>query len=209
MSTYRTIAEPACIEPPKIKGSRFIASVAFAGTEEEARAHVASVRKQHHAARHVCWAFRVGDAGEHCRSSDDGEPGGSAGRPILTAIEGVDVTYVAVAVVRYYGGTKLGVGGLVRAYGGAAQEGLAVAGVHVVVPTRAVTVSVPYDSMGAFETFCVREGVARPEGAYGQAVTFVFAVPEQEAEDFGARLVEASAGRIGVEVADESEVAAR
>ena len=165
---------------------------------------MAAVRKEHHAARHVCWAFRVGEGGEHSRFSDDGEPGGSAGKPILAAIEGADVTFVVVAVTRYYGGTKLGVGGLARAYGGAAKEGLAESGVRLVVPTRAVLALVPYGELGAFETFCVREGVERPEGTYGEGVSFAFAVPEEEAEGFAARLVDASAGRISVTVATES-----
>jgi len=200
MARYTTVAEAATVEIPKIKGSRFIADVAPCESEEAARAFVAAVRKREHAARHVCWAFRVGEAGEHARSSDDGEPSGSAGRPILAAIEGSDVTFAVVAVTRYFGGTKLGVGGLVRAYGGAAAEGLATAGARRVIPTSDVDVVVPYDALGAFEAFCARRGLERPEAAYGDAVTFVFSVPEEDAEALAAEVVDASAGRIAAAV---------
>jgi len=196
VSTHRIIAEPVAVEIPKIKGSRFIADVAHVSDEEAALEHRSRVRKLHHAARHVCWAWVVGEDGEHSRSSDDGEPSGSAGRPILAAIEGAGLTFVSVAVTRYYGGTKLGVGGLVRAYGGAAAEGLAAAGHVLVVPTREVLVTVPYDSLGVFETFLARIGVPRPEGIYGESVDFTFAIAEEEAEGFAARLFDAGAGRI-------------
>lgn len=200
MASHRVIEGPVVLEIPKIKGSRFIASVAHVLDEQRAKDHIAAVRKEQHAARHVCWAFRVGETGEHTRFSDDGEPSGSAGRPILAAIEGAGLTFVVVAVTRYFGGTKLGVGGLVRAYGGAAKEGLAEAGIRLVVPTLPVSVEVPYDQLGTFETFCVREGVSRPEGTYGDGVSFVFDVPELETTRFAARLVDAGSGRISVAV---------
>lgn len=200
MARYTTVAGPATVEVPKIKGSRFIADVAPCTSEDEARAHVAAIRKREHAARHVCWAFRVGETGDHARSSDDGEPGGSAGRPILSAIEGADLTFVVVAVTRYFGGTKLGVGGLVRAYGGAAAEGLAAAGLRRVIPTSDVEVVVPYDALGSFEAFCARRDLERPEAAYGESVTFVFWVPEEDAAGLVADIVDASAGRIAAAV---------
>jgi len=205
MATHRVIEGPAVLEVPKIKGSRFIASVAHTLHEQGAREHIAAVRKEHYAARHVCWAFRTGEGGDFTRSSDDGEPSGSAGRPILAAIEGAGLTFVVVAVTRYFGGTKLGVGGLVRAYGGAAKEGLAVAGVRWVIPTLAVRVEVPYDRLGTLETFCVREGVSRPQGEYGEQVSFVFHIPELEASLFAGRLVDAGSGRIRVTVDSADE----
>ncbi len=194
--SYRTPDGPIVLEPPKIKGSRFIAAVAPAASEEEAMAHVAAVRREHHAARHVCWAWRLGDGGERSRSSDDGEPSGSAGRPILQAIEGADLTFVVVAVTRYFGGTKLGVGGLVRAYGGAAAEALAAVGITVVVPTERVTVRLDYAQMGVLEAFMAREGLSPAEAEYAERVCLHFDVPVADAAPVRARLVEASAGRI-------------
>ena len=200
MDSYRTVAEGLQLEIPKIKGSRFIASVAFAANEVEAMAHVASVRAVHHAARHHCWAWRTGEGGEVSRSSDDGEPSGSAGRPILAAITGAELTFVAVAVTRYFGGTKLGVGGLVRAYGGAAAEALEAVRVRVVVPTLAVRLTVDYDQMGIVETFCAREGLKADEAEYGAQVALRFDVPVADADSLCDRLFQASAGRIRAEV---------
>ena len=200
MHSYRTVAEALTLEIPKIKGSRFLASVAPAADEEEAMAHVAAVRKLHHAARHVCWAWRTGEGGEGSRSSDDGEPSGSAGRPILQAIVGADLTFVAVAVTRYFGGTKLGVGGLARAYGGAAAEALSAVAVRVVVPTHAVVLTVDYGQMGLVETFCAREGLTADGADYGERVRLRFDVPIEQADGLCERLYEASAGQIRGEV---------
>jgi uncharacterized YigZ family protein len=185
-------------EIPKIKRSRFIADVAPASDPEAARAHISAIRKQHHAARHLCWAWRLQPDGSSSRSSDDGEPSGSAGRPILQAIEAADLTDVVVAVTRYFGGTKLGVGGLVRAYGGAAAQGLARAAVEVVVPTRTVHAILRYDLLGLLETVCARRSVARPEPEYGERVHFRFEIPAAEAEAFAAALTEASSAQIEI-----------
>ena len=122
--TFLTLAAPAAAEPPKTKGSRFLGEEVPVRTEADALAAVDAVRAREHAATHVCWAFRLGPGGATWRTQDDGEPGGSAGAPILREIEGRDLTDVVVTVTRYYGGTKLGVGGLVRAYGEAAGAAL-------------------------------------------------------------------------------------
>lgn len=200
MTRWRTIGAPVTHEIPKIKRSRFIADIAAVADEGTARDHIAAVRRTHHAARHVCWAWRLGPDGGVSRSSDDGEPSGSAGRPILQAIEGAELTDVVVAVTRYFGGTKLGVGGLVRAYGEAAAEGLALAEVVTIVPTKTVRVTLDYDGLGVIEAFCGRRGIPRPEPTYGARVCFSFAIPLNDAEGFAAALVEASAGQFAVEV---------
>jgi uncharacterized YigZ family protein len=200
--SYRIVAEPVTHEIPKIKGSRFIASVAPVRSDAEARAHQDAARKLEHTARHHCWAWRVGPAGEETRSSDAGEPSGSAGKPILAAIAGADLTNVSVVVSRYFGGTKLGVGGLVRAYGGAAAAALELVPVTVVVPTVEVRATVPYDQLGILEAFVAREGIDRPDGVYDGEVAFTFEVPIAQASDFAARLVETSSGRIAVTLPD-------
>ena len=114
---YRTIAKSAKAEPLKTKGSRFIGEAFPVGTEEEALERLGAVRKREHAATHHCWAYRLDPSGTTFRYSDDGEPNGSAGLPIFRQIEGRELTNLLVVVTRYYGGTKLGTGGLVRAYG--------------------------------------------------------------------------------------------
>ncbi|MEM6783028.1 MAG: YigZ family protein [Bacteroidota bacterium] len=118
---YTSIAVPALVEPPKVKGSRFIGEAFPVKSTEEAEAHVARIKKREYTATHVCSAYRIDPEGSVWRANDDGEPNGSAGQPILRQIEGRELTNVLVTVTRYYGGTKLGVGGLVRAYGDAAS----------------------------------------------------------------------------------------
>lgn len=112
--------------------SRFLSYAAPVTTVEETDHTLGTLRREHHTARHIPYAYRL-HSGEN-RASDDGEPSGSAGRPILSLLQGEDLGDVLVAVVRYFGGVKLGVGGLARAYRDAAREALAVAGVRGVVP---------------------------------------------------------------------------
>ena len=124
MSVFRTI-ENISEGLFKEKGSKFLAYIFPCKNEEEAKIHLSRLRKEHHLAVHVCYAFRFGSDKKLFRSSDDGEPSNSAGPPILGQIQSYDLTNVLIAVVRYYGGTNLGVGGLINAYRTAAKEALA------------------------------------------------------------------------------------
>ncbi|PEN14070.1 hypothetical protein CRI94_06800 [Longibacter salinarum] len=119
--TYLTIAGPARAEL-KREGSKFIAEAQPVTSRENADAWFASVREREHTATHHCTAFRAGREGDVFHYNDDGEPSGTAGPPILRQIDGHDLTNTAVVVTRYYGGTKLGTGGLIRAYGDAAKR---------------------------------------------------------------------------------------
>lgn len=114
---YKTITAPVTVEQT-IEKSRFICDLAPVTSEEEAREFIAGIRKSHSASRHVCSAFVVGKAIPIARSNDDGEPSGTAGRPILSVLEGAKLVNVVAAVTRYFGGVLLGTGGLVRAYSG-------------------------------------------------------------------------------------------
>ena len=107
------------------KKSRFIATVIPAGSEEEVLAFIESVRKKYWDARHHCFAYVIGERNELQRCSDDGEPSGTAGKPMLEVLLGEEIHNVAVVVTRYFGGTLLGTGGLVRAYSAATKQGLA------------------------------------------------------------------------------------
>lgn len=120
---FRTIDAPATGEF-KDRGSKFIAYAWPARSEEEALAHLESLRKEHFKARHHCFAWRFGPEGSRFRANDDGEPGGTAGRPILGQIDSFGLTDVVVVVVRYFGGTLLGTSGLIHAYREAAAEAL-------------------------------------------------------------------------------------
>ena len=108
----------------KEKGSKFYAFAVPCKTEEEVKAFIQAKRKEHHQAVHVCSAFRLGSDKKLYRSSDDGEPSNSAGPPILGQIQSFDVSNILIAVVRYYGGTNLGVGGLITAYRSAAKDAM-------------------------------------------------------------------------------------
>ena len=141
---YVTLAAPARAEPPKTKGSRFIGEAFPVEDEAGVTAHLDAVRKREHAATHHCWAWRCAPDGADWRFSDGGEPSGTAGLPILREIEGRGLAGVLVVVTRYYGGTKLGTGGLARAYAEAAALVLDEA------PKRAVVVRVPVRLRFAF-----------------------------------------------------------
>ncbi|STZ77180.1 IMPACT family protein [Bergeriella denitrificans] len=126
IETYKTISAPIEAEF-KDKGSRFIAFAYPVQTVADIKQHVDFLRETHHKARHWCYAYRLGTEGMQFRANDDGEPSGSAGRPILGQIDSAELTDVLVVVVRYFGGTLLGVPGLIHAYKTATAEALAAA----------------------------------------------------------------------------------
>lgn len=132
------------------RASRFLAFAYPASDPNEAADLVARLRKQYHDATHIAFAWSVGSGDTVARrSSDAGEPSGTAGKPIAAAIESAGISDVLVAVVRYFGGTKLGTGGLSRAYREAAERALAAAGTRIIRETSLVVVMCPYDRMGA------------------------------------------------------------
>ena len=201
--TYRTLARAARAEGDKVRGSRFPADAFPVQTEAEAEAALAAVRRREHAARHHCWAWRLGTAadagGPRVRYADDGEPGGTAGAPILRQIEARDLTGVLVVVTRYFGGTKLGTGGLARAYGDAAALVLDAAPVEECVLREALAVRFAYDDTSAVHHALGSFDVEMGEAAYGADTRLAVRVRRSEAEALRARLVEITAGRVGLE----------
>lgn len=133
----------------KDNGSRFIALAYPVETEEEVKEIVASLRKEYHDARHHCYAYRIGLKGDVWRASDDGEPSGSAGRPILGQIDSLGLSDVLVVVVRYFGGIKLGIPGLIRAYKTSTADALSAATVVQKIAGRNYRLSFDYMSMNA------------------------------------------------------------
>ena len=196
--SYRVLDEPLRYEIDKISGSRFIAEVAPAQGEEEAIAFLEAMRSKYHDARHHCWAYRLGVEGEAWRSSDDGEPSGSAGVPILKQLEAKDVTGLMVVVIRYFGGTKLGVGGLVRAYGSAAKEALERASIREVIITERVTVTHDYELSSPVQGVLARAGLQAVESEYGEEVRIVLEIPIARADGVLRDLEEATAARAKV-----------
>lgn len=122
--SYKTIKNPIIDILLKEKGSKFIGFASFILNENDFKEFLAEIKHKHSKATHYCYAFRIGIAGENYRANDDGEPSGTAGLPIFNQILAKDLTNICIVVVRYYGGIKLGVSGLVKAYKNCAQETL-------------------------------------------------------------------------------------
>lgn len=192
---YDTLAAAHHCEIPKIKGSRFIADAFPIESTEAADAFLGTVRKTYHDATHHCFAYRLGRVGDTYRSSDDGEPSGSAGVPILRQIESSELSDVLVVVTRYYGGTKLGTGGLARAYGGAASAVLGEARRRVRLLRGELELVFSYD-----DTAPVMRLIDRFEGRvtsshYGEGTTLVVQIPLSQLEPFAAAFVDELRGR--------------
>lgn len=182
----------------KVRGSRFLGQAFPAASEDEATARLARVRKRYHSATHHCSALRLASPERPLeRSDDDGEPSGTAGPPILGAIQHAGVFDLIVVVTRYFGGTKLGTGGLVRAYGEAAREALDAAPRVTVWLHRRLALSCAYEDLGAVEAVLAREA----ESVHAVARSFdpgpevVITVRRSRAERLAAALTEATAGR--------------
>ncbi|MFH1463922.1 MAG: YigZ family protein [Pseudomonadota bacterium] len=192
-----TLAAPARHEQV-VKHSRFLAQAVPVTSPEEAVAALTALSDA--AATHNCWAWRVG---ERYRSSDDGEPGGTAGRPILAAIDGRGLDGVLVVVTRWFGGIKLGAGGLVRAYGGAAAECLRTAAVVEVRRLVTLGITAGFADLGAVHGLLDRLGVQRLGEDYApDAVTLRVSLDEAEVEAFQRALADATRGRVQGLVAD-------
>jgi uncharacterized YigZ family protein len=197
VSLHRTLADRTRFSLDPVKGSRFVATLAPASTEDEARAVLESVRAEWPNATHHCWAWRLGDG--RTRSSDDGEPGGSAGRPILAQIEGHGIDDAVVVVTRWYGGTKLGVGGLIRAYGGCAGKALDAAAIVETARTMPLVLTHSYADTGVVQAALSAAGLTPGSTDFGAEVVVHLAVPEAELAAIATRLVDATGGRARVE----------
>lgn len=193
---FHTVAGPSRFQLDPIKGSRFLATVDRVRTEAEARARIAAVEAELPDARHHCWAFVLADG--LSRSSDAGEPGGSAGRPILAQIEGHELREVCVVVSRWFGGVKLGVGGLIRAYGGCAGKALDRAERTLVVPVVWLRVGHDYPETTAIDAVLGARGLERTDPSYGEAVAFRLAVPFDQVDAVRAELIDRTAGRVAL-----------
>ncbi|GGJ72847.1 IMPACT family protein [Deinococcus aquiradiocola] len=174
------------------QGSEFIALAARTDTPEEALDWVRSLRAERPDATHVCWAYVIGTA---YRFSDDGEPGGTAGQPILRALQGQGVDHVTVAVVRYYGGIKLGTGGLARAYGNLAAECVRTARRHLVRPRVTVTASVPFADVSTLYHLLTQHDTERGEETYtATGLTLTLHLYPEDTGTFRAALRDATRG---------------
>jgi len=184
---YRTPAAAAEFRQ-KIERSEFLGIVVPVSSEEAFFEELQRIEKRHFDATHHCWAFRLW--GGRTRSSDAGEPSGTAGKPILVAIESADVHDCGVVVVRWYGGVKLGTGGLSRAYRETAAEALRVTPLLERYVYRRFTLDVPFEILGVVYRFVAPPDVVLVAENFGESNTFDFDVRESMAEKFAAMLVE-------------------
>ena len=185
-----TLAAPCALEA-EIKKSRFIARAARASTREEAAAFVESAGEAR--ANHNCWAYKIG---QDYRFNDDGEPGGTAGQPILRAIEGQGLDHVVAVVTRYFGGIKLGAGGLVRAYGGTAAECLRLAKRLEVKPRATLRLQAPFALTGAIYPVLEACGAQRLKEEFGEAgLVFEVSLEVDAVDSFRASLRDATRGK--------------
>ena len=176
-----------------IEKSRFLAYAAHTAGEEEARAFLQDVRARHPLATHVCYAFVADRLGNLMRFSDDGEPQGTAGMPILGVLRARKLFETAVAVVRYFGGIKLGAGGLTRAYSSSAAEALDRAAVCEYAVCTEVTVRVAYPEVNALTRFLEGRNVLSRE--FSEKAAFTIAVREEETDGFCAQCADVLLGR--------------
>lgn len=200
MNEYRTVqneSEFAFVE----RKSRFIGRCYPVRSEAEAEEILAGLRKKYWDATHNCYAFRIGPLGSSARSSDDGEPSGTAGMPILNVLMRGEITDALVVVTRYFGGILLGAGGLVRAYGKASAGAVKAAGIIRMRECREMRISVPYPHWGALERL-LRPAAVEMNVDYGEAVNVSLFLPVTEAEALSARVIDRTDGRVRPEFAE-------
>ncbi|MER7054112.1 YigZ family protein [Streptomyces sp. NPDC000351] len=200
---YRTVAR-AGVHETEINRSRFLCALAPAATEQQAQEFVAAVRKEHATATHNCWAYVIGADAAVQKASDDGEPGGTAGVPMLQMLLRRDMRYVVAVVTRYYGGVKLGAGGLIRAYGGAVGEALDDLGTLTRRRFRLGTVTVDHQRAGKLQNDLRTAGRAVRDVRYAEAVTIEIGLPEADVDAFRSWLADATAGSAGFELGGEA-----
>lgn len=186
------------------KKSRFIAEVRPVSTEEEALAFIEEVRKKFWDARHHCYAYRIGDRGQTARCSDDGEPSQTAGKPMMDILTGEGLNDVCAVVTRYFGGTLLGTGGLVRAYSGALKEGLSQCTVLEKKLAVSLRVTSDYTGVGKIQYLAAQEGIDTLDTEYTENVVFTFLVPVAEEGRFISKLTEGTNGK--AEIVREKEL---
>ena len=187
------------------KKSRFIATVHPAFSEEEALAFLSEIRKKYWDARHNCYAYTIGNRSELQRCSDDGEPGGTAGRPILSVILNEEIRNCIIVVTRYFGGTLLGTGGLVRAYQAAAQAGLAASTVIVRQTGQKMTIHTDYNHVGKLQYLIAEEHIPTLDSRYTDKVEIDVIVPVEGVRDFSDRITEATGARVGIRLGEIAE----
>lgn len=201
MKSYKTVKKAVFTEFTE-KKSRFIGYISPVKTEKEAIDFVNSIRKKHPDARHNVYAYCVRE-NNISRFSDDGEPSGTAGIPVLDTINKRGITDVAIVVTRYFGGILLGGGGLVRAYGRAASDAIGVAGCVKMVYSSVYRINADYHFFGKIEYELKKLSLNAEDKEYASDVSFSVSVVEEKAEEMKKRLVEVTGGNVKIHKAEE------
>ena len=205
--SYRTVITGKTFEGELVeKKSRFIAVLSHAENEGEARELLESERKKHYSAKHHVSAYILYNGkgrADNAHSSDDGEPSGTAGKPILDVVQGAGLKDVVIVVTRYFGGTLLGTGGLTRAYSGAASIALQAAeregGIKEVRPVVPLSIRFDYASEGKVRRILDAESLFPDHSEYSESVLFTVKVPEESVSGLEKRLVDSLAGKLKLE----------
>ena len=177
----------------EVKKSVFLASVSHVETEDAAREFVNQIRKKYFDATHNCSAWILGETGDKQKSNDDGEPGGTAGNPILDALKKNELTNLCAVVTRYFGGIKLGAGGLIRAYSHTAALGIAAAKIVRMTTFRKIAVTVEYSFLAQVENFLRNKKISVANAEYAADVTLNLLLEPADVENFLAELTELTA----------------
>ncbi len=199
--SYKVIAHGGMGEIEE-KKSVFIANTAPVQTEEEALAFIESMKKKYWDARHNCYAYVLGEKAQIVRFSDDGEPSGTAGKPILEVLLGMEVRNLVVVVTRYFGGTLLGTGGLVRAYTQATQAGMAESDIRTMRRGVVLNITTDYNGIGKIQYIMGRRKITIEAPEYTDVVSLKVKIPYEEEEEVSKEITEATAGKAQIEKVD-------
>ena len=208
LTSYKTIAQDGNTEIV-IKGSRFICTLKRVYSEDEAKEFIQAIKKEHWKATHNCSAYLIGDQNEIQRAHDDGEPSGTAGVPMLEVLKKNDLHYVAAVVTRYFGGTKLGAGGLIRAYSKSVSTALNEIGLVERSLQRKVGSIVSYAASGKLENYLQQSKYTLVDTQYTDQVCFVCGIPEEEVAAFQGEITNIMNGRVVFEVGEQGYVEKR
>ena len=195
---YRTIRQDGQAQE-EIKKSRFICHAKRVYSEEDARDFIAAIKKEHYKATHNCSAFIVGEKSEIKRTSDDGEPSGTAGVPMLGVMENHQVTNVCFVVTRYFGGIKLGAGGLIRAYAGSVALAIKEIGLIEIKEQAGLRLKMSYSQYQNFDNFLKAEDLIEFDTEFTDLVATTIYIDKQEKETLEQKLVEFFNGKIQID----------
>jgi len=191
----RTIKEDGQVQE-EIKKSRFICHAKRVYSEEEARAFITAIKKEHYKATHNCSAFIIGERSEIKRTSDDGEPSGTAGVPMLGVLENHNLTNVCVVVTRYFGGIKLGAGGLIRAYAGSVALAVKEIGIVEIKEQAGIQIQMSYAQYQEYGNFLKEHNLMELETNFTDQVETIIFVDKEDKEDIKSSLIEFFKGKV-------------